>query len=375
MPPYGHKLDGTQYSPIEIEILEDLNNPRPQLVHVIAMTSNSTANSTCVRFVEFIFNYIQQHLTTEEKEKIFFNCLTFSCVDESPYWAQRYEEASINHFAFLDDDTIEKEIELFSNNKQTRGKLFADPIEQTLALYESEIINEKGNDDSNNNVKKTRQKKKIKKIKISSSSSEEEDDEEIDEDEVKRVEVVEEEDLLDNNPIVNKELGDEGLDPLIPIKVDIDEDDDEEIDELDIKSSISSSISSTKTKQKTKKSKKSDEPKDNSSEIMYPFPLFDGLIHMWIESSNAYHLIDGQAMRETWGTMMPHILLSKKNLDAIVEQVKHALFEVEQQSVSLSPRMSRMSFSELEEIFCYYGTQKAFRVENGKEFYSVVNVK
>ena len=44
-------------------------------------------------------------------------------------------------------------------------------------------------------------------------------------------------------------------------------------------------------------------------------------IQMWLESYNTYHLVDGAAMKEAWGSIMPHIMLSEKNLDAILNQV------------------------------------------------------
>jgi hypothetical protein len=44
-------------------------------------------------------------------------------------------------------------------------------------------------------------------------------------------------------------------------------------------------------------------------------------IQMWLESYNTYHLVDGAAMKEAWGSIMPHIMLAEKNLDAILDQV------------------------------------------------------
>ena len=44
-------------------------------------------------------------------------------------------------------------------------------------------------------------------------------------------------------------------------------------------------------------------------------------IQMWLESYNTYHLVDGAAMKEAWGSIMPHIMLAEKNLDAILNQV------------------------------------------------------
>ena len=68
------------------------------------------------------------------------------------------------------------------------------------------------------------------------------------------------------------------------------------------------------------------------------------MIQMWLESYNTYHLVDGAAMKEVWGAIMPHIIFSKKNLDAIVEQVKWALTEDSLDGVILTPRMRRVRF-------------------------------
>jgi len=43
---------------------------------------------------------------------------------------------------------------------------------------------------------------------------------------------------------------------------------------------------------------------------------------MYCEGYNTYHLIDGAAMKEVWGAIMPHIVLSPKNLEAILAQVR-----------------------------------------------------
>lgn len=42
------------------------------------------------------------------------------------------------------------------------------------------------------------------------------------------------------------------------------------------------------------------------------------MVQMWLESYNTYHLVDGAAMKEAWGAIMPHIMLSPKNLQAIL---------------------------------------------------------
>ena len=33
---------------------------------------------------------------------------------------------------------------------------------------------------------------------------------------------------------------------------------------------------------------------------------------MWCEGYNTYHLVDGAAMKEAWGAIMPHIMMSEK---------------------------------------------------------------
>ena len=48
-------------------------------------------------------------------------------------------------------------------------------------------------------------------------------------------------------------------------------------------------------------------------------------IQMWLESYNTYHLVDGAAMKEAWGSIMPHIMLAEKNLNAILDQVPYLL--------------------------------------------------
>ena len=65
---------------------------------------------------------------------------------------------------------------------------------------------------------------------------------------------------------------------------------------------------------------------------------------MWLEGYNTYHLVDGAAMKEVWGAIMPHIIYSPKNLDAIVEKVKWALHEDRLNGSMLSPKMRRIRF-------------------------------
>jgi hypothetical protein len=70
----------------------------------------------------------------------------------------------------------------------------------------------------------------------------------------------------------------------------------------------------------------------------------DDMVQMWLEGYNTYHLVDGKAMKEAWGAIMPHIMLSPKNLDAILEQVQWALHEDELDGALLTPRLRRVRF-------------------------------
>lgn len=42
---------------------------------------------------------------------------------------------------------------------------------------------------------------------------------------------------------------------------------------------------------------------------------------MWADGYNTHHLIDGFAMKKAWGGLVPEILFSEKNLNALVHQV------------------------------------------------------
>jgi hypothetical protein len=64
----------------------------------------------------------------------------------------------------------------------------------------------------------------------------------------------------------------------------------------------------------------------------------EDMIQMWLESYNTYHLVDGAAMKEAWGSIMPHIMLAEKNLDAIRDQVRWALAEDGMEGACLTPR-------------------------------------
>ena len=52
-----------------------------------------------------------------------------------------------------------------------------------------------------------------------------------------------------------------------------------------------------------------------------PVEQLSDAIQMWCESYNSYHLIDGQAMKAAWGGIMPEIILSEVNLEALLNQV------------------------------------------------------
>jgi hypothetical protein len=100
------------------------------------------------------------------------------------------------------------------------------------------------------------------------------------------------------------------------------------------------------------------------------FKPLENNLQMWIESYNCYHLIDGYAMKEAFGGLMPNIILSPKNLEAIVDQVKWALLEDSSGGVMLSPRLRRIRFrgGAQEMIFGY-------NLEELDSEYSVVSVR
>jgi hypothetical protein len=101
-----------------------------------------------------------------------------------------------------------------------------------------------------------------------------------------------------------------------------------------------------------------------------PLEDLDHVIQMWIESYNTYHLIDGFAMKEAWGAIMPHIVLSEKNLNAIVDAVKWALAEDDMDGAILSPRLRRVRFrGGAQEMITGYNT------ENLDSEFSVVSVR
>jgi hypothetical protein len=90
------------------------------------------------------------------------------------------------------------------------------------------------------------------------------------------------------------------------------------------------------------------DPRINYQIISYSFDNgdsfgeLDNMIQMWLESYNCYHLIDGAAMKDVWGAIMPHIIYSPKNLEAILDQVQWALAEDAMSGAMLSPRMRRI---------------------------------
>lgn len=90
------------------------------------------------------------------------------------------------------------------------------------------------------------------------------------------------------------------------------------------------------------------------------------LLQMWIEGSNVYHLVDGKKMIETWGAILPQVLESKKNLDAILGkvslqqsqllppladllQIQDALYEEIMGGVMLNDRLGKIRVYEREE--------------------------
>ena len=94
------------------------------------------------------------------------------------------------------------------------------------------------------------------------------------------------------------------------------------------------------------------------------------MIQMWIESYNTYHLVDGAAMKEAWGHIMPHIMLSDKNLRAILDQVQWALHEDSIGGALLPPRMRRIRLrGGAQEMVTGYNT------ENLDSEFSVVSVR
>lgn len=75
-----------------------------------------------------------------------------------------------------------------------------------------------------------------------------------------------------------------------------------------------------------------------------PVEELEDQVQMWLEGYNTYHLVDGAAMKEAWGGIMPNIMLSENNLQAIVNQVTWALNEDTLDGALLTPRLRRVRF-------------------------------
>lgn len=57
---------------------------------------------------------------------------------------------------------------------------------------------------------------------------------------------------------------------------------------------------------------------------------------MWVEGHNMYHLINGLAMKERWGYIVPHILESERNRKRICDKIQFALHEQWSGAISMS---------------------------------------
>lgn len=101
-----------------------------------------------------------------------------------------------------------------------------------------------------------------------------------------------------------------------------------------------------------------------------PVEELEDQVQMWLEGYNTYHLVDGAAMKEAWGGIMPHIMLSENNLNAIVKQVQWALSEDSLNGCLLTPRLRRTRFrGGASEMIMGYNT------ENLDSEFSVVSVR
>lgn len=67
-------------------------------------------------------------------------------------------------------------------------------------------------------------------------------------------------------------------------------------------------------------------------------------LQIWAEGYNTYHLVDGKAMTDAWGELKEQVLLSPRNLQALLEAVQFALYEDEMEGALLSPRMRTIRF-------------------------------
>lgn len=91
---------------------------------------------------------------------------------------------------------------------------------------------------------------------------------------------------------------------------------------------------------------------------------------MWVEGYNTYHLVDGAAMKEAYGGVVPEILLSERNLQALLEQVRWALEEDTLGGTMLTPRMRRLRLrGGAQEMIMGFNTDKL------DSKFSVVNVR
>jgi hypothetical protein len=54
------------------------------------------------------------------------------------------------------------------------------------------------------------------------------------------------------------------------------------------------------------------------------FDALEGTMHMWVESDNIMHMVDGKSFKATYGGVYPHNLLTSEKLDVIYQQVSKA---------------------------------------------------
>lgn len=104
--------------------------------------------------------------------------------------------------------------------------------------------------------------------------------------------------------------------------------------------------------------------------LLQPFEELEDMVQMWLEGYNTYHLVDGAAMKEAWGGIMPDILLSPRNLQAILDRVLWALEEDGLDGALLTPRLRRLRFRG--------GAQEmstGFNTEHLESEFSVVSVR
>jgi hypothetical protein len=93
-------------------------------------------------------------------------------------------------------------------------------------------------------------------------------------------------------------------------------------------------------------------------------------VQMWLEGYNTHHMVDGAAMKQALGGLVPDVLLSEANLQALLNQLKWALDEDTLGGALLSPRMRRVRFRG--------GAQEmpmGFNTDKMDAEFSVVNVR